>query len=105
MLSALNACLTAGVFPSVWRAVRLVFISKGKGDPQDAVSVLSSEYVGHSRTLSILQGTGKYFPYTKLPFVDIEGLFRGPHPALRDSGRAGKNEVQRHILGMKYWNV
>lgn len=48
LLSAFNACLIAGIFPSRWKGAMLVTISKGQSHPRGAVSVLYSRCVKHS---------------------------------------------------------
>lgn len=48
LLSAFNACLIAGIFPSRWKGAMLVIISKGQSHPRGAVSVLYSRCVKHS---------------------------------------------------------
>lgn len=68
LLEMYNACLTAGIFSTRWKVMRLALISKGKGDPD-----LPSLY----RPLCMLDTAGKV----------LEKLLRSRLlAAIRDSG-------------------
>lgn len=53
LLSTFNACLTADVFPSRWKIVRLVLTSKGKLDPMAPYTLPSCLYFVRSTEMFI----------------------------------------------------